>query len=187
MSYLTREAIENSFRKLLEQKPLSKISVRDIVEDCGINRNTFYYHYPDIPGLLASMVTGWADGLIKMYPSINSLEECFRTAFAFALKNRRVIMHIWESADRMVFTNMALKLCEDIVTNYIATAFPDRPDDADRRIIIRFVKCEVFGMCIDWIQGGMKPDAIAELDRILYLCHDVPDLLLARSGRTQNR
>ena len=46
---LTKRAIRASFLKLLNERPLNKITVKDIVEDCGINRNSFYYHYPDIP------------------------------------------------------------------------------------------------------------------------------------------
>lgn len=42
MSKFTRDAIKNSFIKLLNERPLSQIKVKDIVEDCGINRNTFY-------------------------------------------------------------------------------------------------------------------------------------------------
>ena len=45
---LTKNAIMTSLVKLLNEKPLDKITVKDIVEDCGINRNTFYYHYHDI-------------------------------------------------------------------------------------------------------------------------------------------
>ena len=44
MPNFTKQAIKDSFLKLLNQQPLSKISVRSIVEDCGINRNSFYYH-----------------------------------------------------------------------------------------------------------------------------------------------
>ena len=49
MPNFTKQAIKDSFLRLLNQQPLSKISVRSIVEDCGINRNSFYYHYQDIP------------------------------------------------------------------------------------------------------------------------------------------
>ena len=51
MVQLTKKAIVNSFIKLLNKKPLDKITVKDIVEDCGINRNTFYYHFADIKEL----------------------------------------------------------------------------------------------------------------------------------------
>ena len=51
----TRKAIKESFMLLLNQKPLSKITVKEIVANCGINRNSFYYHFSDIPTLLTSM------------------------------------------------------------------------------------------------------------------------------------
>ena len=48
MAQFTRTAIVNSFIRLLNEKPLDKITVKDIVDDCGVNRNTFYYHFQDI-------------------------------------------------------------------------------------------------------------------------------------------
>ena len=51
-SELTKKAINQAFLDILAEKPLEKITVRDITERCGINRNTFYYHYQDIPALL---------------------------------------------------------------------------------------------------------------------------------------
>ena len=48
MASFTRKAIMDSFMKLVDQRPISKITIKDIVEDCGVNRNTFYYHFADI-------------------------------------------------------------------------------------------------------------------------------------------
>ena len=53
---ITKRAITESFRALLADKPLDKITVRDIVEDCGLTRNTFYYHYEDIYDLLSDVL-----------------------------------------------------------------------------------------------------------------------------------
>ena len=52
MSQITRRAIIQSFLKLLNQSPLDKITVRDIVDDCGVTRSTFYYYFEDIYALL---------------------------------------------------------------------------------------------------------------------------------------
>ena len=52
MSELTKRAIQESFKKLLSNQPLDKITVKNITDDCGVNRNTFYYHYSDIYQLL---------------------------------------------------------------------------------------------------------------------------------------
>ena len=44
MSGFTKEIIARTFTELLEEKSMAKITVKDIVERCGVNRNTFYYH-----------------------------------------------------------------------------------------------------------------------------------------------
>ena len=64
MAGRTKEDIRASLLRLLSQKPINKITVRDIVEDCGINRNTFYYHYEDIPSVIEEMITDEAEKII---------------------------------------------------------------------------------------------------------------------------
>ena len=56
MANFTKKAIEASFIKLLTERPLSQITVKDIVTDCGINRNTFYYYFESIPKLIETVV-----------------------------------------------------------------------------------------------------------------------------------
>ena len=52
MSGFTKEIIARTFTELLEEKSMAKITVKDIVERCGVNRNTFYYHFRDIPDVV---------------------------------------------------------------------------------------------------------------------------------------
>lgn len=52
MSQVTKRALEASLKNLLLKKPLNKITINDITEDCGINRMTFYYHFQDIYDLV---------------------------------------------------------------------------------------------------------------------------------------
>lgn len=181
MANFTRQAIEAAFLKLLDEKPLNKISVRDIVEECGINRNSFYYHFQDIPSLLGEIITSNVNRLIEDYPSIATLDECFEVAFRFAQKNRNAVMHIYHSVSRDLFENDVMRLCEYAVTTYINTAFPTHPmAPEDREALIRFIKCLLFGMCIDWISSGMRDEGYRELQRMMRLCQGVPELLLER-------
>lgn len=185
MANFTKQAIKASFLKLLNEQPLSKISVRDIVEDCGINRNSFYYHFQDIPSLLGEIIAEETGRIIREYPSISSLDECFLAAFRFALENKQAVRHIYHSVNRDIFTQGALQMCEHVVRTYIATVFPaDRLCGRDKEIVIRFLKCQLFGMCIDWIERGMTDAAYDDLHRMLELLHDVPDLIVRRSAET---
>ena len=52
MSQLTKRALEASLKKMLLKKPLDKITISDLTEDCGMNRMTFYYHFKDIYDLV---------------------------------------------------------------------------------------------------------------------------------------
>lgn len=182
MANFTQKAIKASFLKLLNERPLNKITVRDIVEDCGINRNSFYYHFQDIPALLEEMVVEQTSAIIESYPSITSLEECFRAAFDYALQNQKAIFHIYNSVNRDVFERELLKLCGGVVNTYIQTAFSDSPMNAkDAAVLARFIKCELFGIIIEWMNSGMEEAAIEDLSRVIELCKGLPEELIRRS------
>ncbi len=171
MANFTSKAIKTSFLKLLNEKPMSKISVRDIVEDCGINRNSFYYHFQDILTLLEEIITDKINEIIAQYPEINSLEDCFNAAYSFALDNKKAILHIYNSVNRDIFERELMKLCDYVVVTYTRTAFPQsKMPKEDLVILQRFLKCELFGILIDWMNDGMKDEAINGLLRITELC-----------------
>lgn len=48
----TQMIIKKAFSELLQQKPMNKITVREICDRAEINRNTFYKHYQDCYDLL---------------------------------------------------------------------------------------------------------------------------------------
>ena len=52
MSEITKKALAASLKKLLSKNELSKITISNITNDCGVNRQTFYYHFKDVYDLL---------------------------------------------------------------------------------------------------------------------------------------
>ncbi len=159
MANLTEKAIKASALKLLNDKPMNQITVKDIVEDCGINRNSFYYHFRDLPSLIEEMVTEQAENIISEYPSINSLEECLDAAISFAMNNRKAAMHIYNSVSRDIYEQYLWRVCEYVVTTYINSIFGEYDiSDFDKEVIINFYKCACFGQILDWQRSGMKSD-----------------------------
>ncbi len=80
MATFTKQAIKSTFLKLLREKPLNQISVKTIVENCGINRKSFYYYYQDLPDLIDEIVSEQVDLLVSNYPKFSSTEECLEVA-----------------------------------------------------------------------------------------------------------
>ncbi|MBQ9385135.1 MAG: TetR/AcrR family transcriptional regulator [Ruminiclostridium sp.] len=174
MANLTEKAIKASALKLLNEKPINQITIKDIVEDCGINRNSFYYHFRDLPSLIEEMVMEQAEELILQYPSISSLEECLDAAISFAMNNRKAAMHIYNSVSRDIYEQYLWRVCEHVVTVYIDNVLKDRNiSDLDRETIISFYKCACFGQILDWQRGGMKKDIKKQFLRMLELRKDL--------------
>ena len=165
MADFTKKAIRDSFLKLLEEKPLKQISVRDIVEHCGINRNTFYYHYQDIPQLLESIIREEAERLVTEHPTFDSMEACMDTIIDFAMENKILVMHIYKSVNRDVFEKRLWWVCESVMTRYVDGLIRDRPvSPQDREIIIAYVKAVSFGLVLGWLETGMTT-GIREFNR----------------------
>lgn len=51
ISLTTKKDLAAALKKLMARKPINKITVRELVDECGMNRNSFYYHFDDIYGL----------------------------------------------------------------------------------------------------------------------------------------
>lgn len=165
MANFTRKAIKETFLKLLNQRPLNQITVKDIVEDCGINRNSFYYHYQDLPALLEEVIAERVQALMSDHPTIDSIEDSFDAALDFVLDHKRAVLHIFNSLSRDVFERYLIDVCRYVVTTYIDTAFADQEPER-KQILIRYHKCACFGHIIDWLNTGMKDDVSAYFHQV---------------------
>ena len=182
-SSITKRAIKDGFRELLEEQPLEKITVRDIAVRCGINRNTFYYHYQDIQSLLEEMSAEDVERIVMHYPELNSLEECVEEVMSYALTNRKIVNHVIKSAGRGIYTSSLWKVSEHVVTCYLENIFPGLTiSEYDKKLVIKYFTCSCFGLVIDWVNAGMPDDSKNDLHRILSSCKGIAELVLKNMG-----
>lgn len=184
MANFTKKAIRETFVALLDERPYNKITVRDIVEACGINRNSFYYHYQDMPALLEELISERVQELIRNHPTIDSLEDSFDAALEFVMKNRRAVFHIYNSVSRDIFERYLMDVCSYVVRTYVEADFAGRPvTEEDKELLIRYHRCECFGNIIDWLNSGMKDDLSAYFHRVYQLKRGWEGEVLRRDGR----
>ena len=181
MANFTKKAIRASFIKLLNEKPLTQITVRDIVEDCNVNRNTFYYYYQDVPQLLESVINEEAERIILEHPSMESIEECLTTAIGFAQQNRKAVLHIFRSINRDIYEKYQWRVCNHVITVYmdrILNGWSVSPDD--RQLIIDYTMCLCFGFIIGWLDSGMQDDICSRFHRLCELKRGEVERMIAR-------
>lgn len=168
---LTQKAIKASFMKLLNIRPLDKISVKDIVEDCGINRNTFYYHYQDIYALLQDVFEDEARQVVEENEIGNRWQEGLIQATQFALDNKRAIYHIYHSMNREQLERYLLQIADGLVGRYIREQAEGLAvSEEDIIFITAFYKHAVTGLLLEWLQNGMKtePESVIQKMQMLF-------------------
>lgn len=167
MPPFAKREIKNSFIKLLTERPISQITVKDIVEDCGVNRNSFYYHFQDIPSLLEEIIVEMTAKVIENLPEESTFEEKVTAALQEINLNKRMIYHIYGSSNREFYEKQLMKICEHVTRTYIRfREYSERVDSKDLEFVISYLKCELFGQLIDWLNHDMSYD-IVEHSRIL--------------------
>lgn len=182
MAGFTQKAIRNSFIKLLNEKPLSQITIRNIVDDCGVNRNTFYYYYQDLPQLVESIVNEEADRMLQDHAAIDSVEACMDAMITFALENRKAVLHIYHSVNRDLYEQYQWRVCEHAVTIYVDGLLKGRAvGEADRRLLIDYIKCVCFGLVMGWLESGMQGDVTERFHRLCELKEGELEQMLSRS------
>ena len=170
MASFTRQAIKASFLKLLNERPISQITVKDVVEDCGVNRNSFYYHFQNFPDLIEEIIMEDADKIISEKAGGTTLTECLDTVIDFAIKNKRAVLHIYNSTSREAFERYLRKTCQYAITKYINTAFPDLTiSEEDKSLLIKLIQCEFFGQIMEWLNEGMQYSIQEEFHRLYRL------------------
>lgn len=174
MPNFTRRAIKESFLKLLNQRPLNQITVKDIVEDCGINRNSFYYHFSDLPALVEEIMAEQVSAMVENHPTVDSVQEGADAIVEFVMHNKRAIYHIYNSVSRDVFERHLMEVCRYVVTTYL-DGMLEEVEEADGDAILRFHRCACFGSVIDWLNGGMKDDVSDYFRRIRQLRLGLPE------------
>lgn len=174
MANFTKKAIKNTFVLLLEERPLSEITVKDIASRCGINRNSFYYHYQDIPALIEELVKEEAEQILEKYPTVSTIVECFDALTEFASHRKRAIMHIYRSVNREVFERHLMAVSEYFVGNYVTTVLSGESiGETDKKTIVDYYKCVCFGLVLNWLNTGMTDEYAHEIRRIFLLKKDL--------------
>ena len=129
MSQTTKRALEASLKNLLAKKPLDKITINDIAEDCGISRMTFYYHFKDIYDLVE-----WS-----------CVEEASRNVY-HSVSREQIELFLYQ-----VTYDLLIAVVEEKATGL-------QVREEDKVFIADFYKYAFVGLMLDWIRKGMKED-----------------------------
>ncbi|HJC32626.1 MAG TPA: TetR/AcrR family transcriptional regulator [Candidatus Anaerobutyricum faecale] len=96
-SFQTKTKLAESLKKLMTQKPFSKITISEIIRESGVNRKTFYYHFGDMTGLLRWMFEQSAVNVVKQYKLPQEYKKALSFVMDYIEKNSFILNSIYDS------------------------------------------------------------------------------------------
>lgn len=183
MSNITKQALEASLKRLLLQKPLTKITIADITEDCGVSRMTFYYHFQDIYDLVEWACFEDASRALDGKKTYATWQEGFLNIFEWVQKNKAMVSNIYHSVSREHIERHLYEITYDLLIGVVEEQAQDLSVRAeDKKFIADFYKFAFVGIMLEWIRTGMTADPKDIVSRMSVLLHgDVRRALLKYS------
>ena len=179
----TKKKIREEFIKILNERPLNKITVKDIASACEINRNTFYYYYTDVYALLSELFQTELQTVTDEYNDTFSWEESFTVATKFALENKIAINHVYNSMQREELEDYIYNVSGHVMNRYVEKLSDGiSASSGDKKLISSFYQCALTEMVLRWIASGMKEDPDTIVRRIGQLFDGHIALSLKRSA-----
>ena len=172
MSQVTKRALEASLKHLLLQKPLNKITINDIAEDCGINRMTFYYHFKDIYDLVEWCCEEDASRALAGKKTYETWQQGLLQIFEAVQDNKPFILNVYRSVSREQVENYLYRITYDLLEGVVeeqAQGMSVRQED--KAFIATLYKYMFVGLMLDWIKSDMKGDPALIVERLEQVIH----------------
>lgn len=171
MSEITKKALATSLKKLLSKKELAKITISNITDDCGVNRQTFYYHFKDVYDLLEWIYLNEVIQSMDGKDTYDNWQQGFLSIFEYILDNKEFVKNTYNSISRDYFLGFIYKQTTILLMNVINELSKEiNVSDEDKKFIANFYKYGFVGIIQEWIEDEMKEkpeDIIKKLNNII--------------------
>lgn len=181
MSLMTKKALAKSLLTLLEKKTLDKITVKDIVDLCEVNRQTFYYHFQDVYSLLDWIFITEAENVIFDYKSLETWQQAFLAVLEYLQQNRSFIINTYRSIGRELLEQYLYKAVFVFIYDVIKKEAEKMSiSQEDIKFFADFYKFAFVGLVLEWVKTGMKEPPKDIVERVSKLFERI-------IGRTLNK
>ena len=171
MSDITKQALAQALKNLMNTTPLAKITVNNIVKVCNLNRRTFYYHFQDIYALLEWIFKNEVGNVMEENITYKTWQEGFLRIFYYLSENRKMVFNTYYSIGRdklethlySAVYNLVLNVVDEIT---VGTEVPEK----EKEFVVNFYKVALVGLLLEWIRKNMieNPEQIIDnLNKII--------------------
>lgn len=179
MANRTKSVLAEEFKRLLAKKPLDKITVKELVERCDINRQTFYYHFHDIYDLTEWIFLEDAKRIIGINTGCKSWKDGIVAVFDYLQESPDITLNAFNSMSRTSIRACVKTVFYPIMETVIDEQSKNKSvDEENKEFLIRAHVLLLIGIVIEWLESGMCSDYMAQLARLERLINcSIPHLV----------
>ena len=160
-SQQTKQELSLALKKLMESKPISRITIRELVEMCGVNRKTFYYHFEDIYDLLKWTLEQEALSFFDQYDLVNDNSRAVEFVMDYIGDNLDMLQNIVRSIGRSELGRFFFKDIYQPVYKLVCEVEQLRGlnvEEGYKAFLSKFLTEAVAGILLDCIERDVLDD-----------------------------
>ena len=169
-----KQFIAEKYLELSKEMPVDRITVKRLIEACGLSRQTFYYHFKDIPDVVEYLIGNRLDQVCGECIKANDLQTAIRIFLQMVWDNRKLLKRLEKSARSKDYWRFISKKFSETLTAVLSGT--DEHEDLlrseDMKLLISLVAHGVIGV----IYERIAENKVFDIDRFaeqLYLFHQL--------------
>ena len=181
MSSTTKESLAAALKQMMAVEPIDKITVKDLVEICGVNRQTFYYHFDDVYDLLEWVFEEDANRVLPHEVVFEHWREDVLMYMRYLQENSVFTLNVYNSNSRLYMLRYLESKMGDCIRSFaVIVSEGMNIDRQDFEFTVQFYAKLAIGFIAHWMDLGMQlPKEITE-ERILRVMDNSVESILAR-------
>ncbi|MBR3311856.1 MAG: TetR/AcrR family transcriptional regulator C-terminal domain-containing protein [Solobacterium sp.] len=153
----TRQRLATSFKELLSKKSIEKITISDLTNSCGINRQTFYYYFTDIYDLMRWIYLTESEAAVSGKNTYTTWQEGLLRVFNYLSENKDFVMRTQSTGNQYILDDFLSIHVDSVVINVVREFSKAHTISTESvNYIIAFYRYAVSGMILGWVKSGMK-------------------------------
>lgn len=181
MASTTKESLGAALKQMLTVKPIDKITVKDLVEICGVNRQTFYYHFDDVYDLLEWVFEEDANRVLPSEVVYEHWRDDVMMFFKYLADNSGFALNIYNSNSRIYMLRYFKRRLQGCIRSFaIIVSEGKNIDRTDFEFVVEFYANGIVGLISQWLDLGMQLPKEITQDRFLKLLDNSVENMLAR-------
>ena len=180
MAQFTKQKLAETLKSLMIQKSLDKITVKELVDACGVNRQTFYYHFEDIYDLM-----GWIYRTEAVDPisdiSYATWHEGYRSIFDYIDQNREFCASTYRSLDKAHLDRLMDNVMREVVTKvFESSGNISALSEEEKTTIVQLYAHSLSGAILEWVAAGFEPAPDVVASQVFRAFDGTLPLMVAR-------